>query len=403
MREVPVAAPAHRDPWLIPLAARVQMLRAAPVRVAYYYRWPDASTFRYRCYNTAMALNDLVPGVSASWFFEEDGEQLLDVVKDVDVLVVCRVPYSDQVAQLVAVARRHGTRVVFDVDDYVFDLAIVPEVVKVLDQYEGEPQPAEAMWNWWFAYFARVRRTMELADEVVVTNDFLAARTREVVDLPVHVVPNFMGTDQIAFSRRLVAARDAAGDPDDGTIHLGYFSGTPTHNRDLAIAASSVARLMTRDPSVRLRLVGFLDLTESPLGRVADRIDQVPLTDYLNLQRLIAEVDLSLAPLQDNRFTNCKSELKYFDAAAVAVPSMASPTFTMSAAIEHGVTGLLVRVDEWDEHLDAAVRQHREQGAGPGRAMGRRAFDHAIEAYSPGAMVDRVVDGLGLGAAVRTG
>lgn len=395
MREVPVAAPDYRDPWALSYAERRQMLHAEDVRVAYYYRWPDASTFRYRCYNTAMALNDLVPGVSASWFHESDGVALLDLVKDVDILVVCRVPYSDQVAQLMAVARRFGTRVLFDVDDYVFDLGIVPEVVKTLDQYESDLQAAEHMWNWWFAYFARVRQTMELADEVVVTNDFLADRTREVVSKPVRVIPNFMGPEQIAFSQQLVTARDAAGDPDDGTVHLGYFSGTPTHNRDLALAAGAVARLMRRDESVRLRLVGFLDLGDSPLGGFLDRIDQVPLTDYLDLQRLIAEVDVSLAPLQDNRFTNCKSELKYFDAAAVAVPSIASPTYTMSAAIQDGVTGLLARVDEWDDVLARAVADHR----GAGREMGRRAFEHAITAYSPTAMVGRVTAALGLSPA----
>lgn len=77
------------------------------------------------------------------------------------MLVVCRVPYSDQVARLIAVAKRFGTRVVFDIDDYVFDIAMVPEVVRTLDQYEGTPEPAEHMWNWWFASFARMRQTIE--------------------------------------------------------------------------------------------------------------------------------------------------------------------------------------------------------------------------------------------------
>ena len=49
--------------------------------------------------------------MSASWFWERDGERLLSVAKEADVLVVCRVPYSDQVAQLIAVAKRFGTRV----------------------------------------------------------------------------------------------------------------------------------------------------------------------------------------------------------------------------------------------------------------------------------------------------
>lgn len=393
MYDIPIRSLEYRDPWELTLGERLRMFRAEDTKIAYYYRGPDGSTFRYRCFNTSQAINAHVPGASASWFFERDGDRLLEVVKEADVLVVCRVPYSDQVAQLMAVARRFGTRVLFDIDDYVFDIAMVPEVVKTLDQYEGAIEPAEHMWNWWFASFARMRQTMELADEVVVTNEYLAERTRAVVDRPVRVVPNFMGAEQIEYSRALVAARDAGGRR-DGILHLGYFSGTPTHNRDFALAAGAVARLLRRDDSVRLRLVGFMELRDSPLAGLEDRIDTVPLTNYMELQRLIAETEVNIAPLQDNRFTNCKSELKYFDAAAVGVPTLASPTFTMAAAIDHGVNGLVVRVDEWDEYLAKIVREYDDTG----RAMGRAAYDHAIEAYAPRAMVGRIADVLGLAA-----
>lgn len=397
MRDLSAVAVDYRlDPWDLPFVQRLRMFRAEPVRVAYYYRSPDGSTFRYRCFNTARALNELAPGVSAGWFWERDGERLAEVVREADVLVVCRVPYSDQVAQLVAVARRFGTRVLFDVDDGVFDTGLVPEVVKVLDQYETDPKQSEDMWNWWFGSFARIGQTMRLADEVVVTNDFLAAEARRVVDVPVHVVPNFMGQEQIDYSTRVLAAADAADVRSDGRLHLGYFSGTPTHNRDFAIVASAIARLLRSEPRVRLRLVGYLDLENSPLAEYEDRIDVAGLTNYLNLQRLIAETEVNVAPLQDTRFTNCKSELKYFDAAAVAVPTLASPTFTMARAIEHDVTGFLVRVDEWDHYLRRIVDEYDEHG----REMGRAAHADALARYSPKAMVGTILKELGLPAVV---
>ena len=237
---------------------------------------------------------------------------------------------------------------------------------------------------------------MDLADEVIVTNDYLADRTREVLDKPVRIVPNFMGNEQIAYSRGLVAARAAAGRTGDGFLHVGYFSGTPTHNRDFAIAAGAVARLLRADAAARLRVVGYLELKDSPLSGLEDRIDVVPLTNYMDLQRLIAETEINLAPLQDNRFTNCKSELKYFDAAAVAIPTLASPTFTMANAIRHGVNGVLARVDEWDEQLGDLVGSYRERGV----AMGEAAFEHAMSTYSPSAMAPAVVAALGVDAEV---
>jgi glycosyltransferase involved in cell wall biosynthesis len=249
------------------------------------------------------------------------------------------------------------------------------------------------MWNWWFAAFARMRQAMDFADEIIVTNTYLAERTREVIDKPVRIVPNFMGAEQIEYSRALVAAREASGSRRDGNLHLGYFSGTPTHNRDFAIAAGAVARLLRTDERIRLRLVGYLQLKDSPLSGLEDQIDVVAPTNYMELQRLIAETEVNIAPLQDNRFTNCKSELKYFDAAAVAIPTLASPTYTMTNAIDQGVTGMLVRVDEWDAALQAIVSDYDNVGA----PMGRAAYEHAIEGYSPTAMLGRLVEALDLG------
>ncbi len=382
----------YRDPWLLPLVDRLRMFRAESVKVAYYYRSPDASTFRYRCFNTASAVNEHIPGVSASWFWRSDGDVLLSVVREADVLVVCRVPYDDVVARLIAAARQFGVRVVFDVDDYVFDTAMVPEVVTTLDQHETEPTSAEAMWMHWFATFARVRSTLDLADEVVVTNEYLAERTRAVVDKPVHIVPNFMGAEQIEYSEALADARAGGLPTADGFLHLGYFSGTPSHNRDFAIVAGALARLMRDEPTVRLRLVGYLDPAFTALSGLEDRIEVVPLTSYMNLQRLLAQTEVNLAPLQDNGFTNCKSELKYFDAAVVGAPTLASPTFTMSRAIAQGVNGLLVRVEEWDEYLRFIVDECYDQAV----LMGNAAREHAVAAYSPAAMAGRIVSALSL-------
>ena len=81
----------------------------------------------------------------------------------------------------------------------------------------------------------------------------------------------------------------------------------------------------------------------------------MPLQDFINLQRSIAEVEINIAPLQDNVFTNCKSDLKFFEAAICGTITLASPTFAFRKAIEHGRTGFLVAPHEWDEALHQAV------------------------------------------------
>ena len=73
--------------------------------------------------------------------------------------------------------------------------------------------------------------------------------------------------------------------------------------------------------------------------RYRDRIEFYPLQDFMNFQRLIAEVEINIAPLQDNTFTNCKSELKFFEAAICGTLTLATPTFSFRNSIVHGTTG----------------------------------------------------------------
>ena len=67
----------------------------------------------------------------------------------------------------------------------------------------------------------------------------------------------------------------------------------------------------------------------------------------MNLQLALANVDLNIAPLQDNVFTNCKSELKYFEAAAAGTVTIASPTYAFRNSIVDGVNGFFASPIDW--------------------------------------------------------
>jgi glycosyltransferase involved in cell wall biosynthesis len=82
------------------------------------------------------------------------------------------------------------------------------------------------------------------------------------------------------------------------------------------------------------------------------RIQTVPLVDFMELQRLMAQVDVNIAPLVNNGFTNCKSELKYFEAAIVDTITLATPTYTFANAIENGKNGFLCTPGQWFDTLE---------------------------------------------------
>ena len=145
----------------------------------------------------------------------------------------------------------------------------------------------------------------------------------------------------------------------DGPVTVGYFSGTPSHQHDFAIVTGALCRLLDRDPDVRFRIGGFMD-DIGELAGFGDRVERLPLHDWVNLQRLIAEVEVNIAPLQENMFTNCKSELKFFVAAVVGTWTVATPTSTFAAAMEDDRAGRLCDAYDWDVALDEAVGLARD-------------------------------------------
>ena len=129
---------------------------------------------------------------------------------------------------------------------------------------------------------------------------------------------------------------------------------------------------------MKLRIVGFLGVTGG-IEKFGSRVELYPLQDPINLQRLIAEVEINISPLQNNLFTNCKSELKYFEAAITGTITVATPTYSFSRAIVDGENGFLAKAFDWEDKLRAAC----EVVDNPARyaAMAERGFDLAERRY----------------------
>ncbi len=344
---------AYADPWHQPLPERLAAMARGRQRVAYFYGKPDSSTFRYRAYNMVQALerspDDAVRG---GYFFRHDLDHLEEIAELADVLVVCREGYDHGLAALMARFRSRGKRVLFDIDDFVFNTDFTHLLMDTLCVDKRQPE----FWRFWFSMMASLGATAKRCDGSITTNDHLARLLRDFTGHEVTVVPNFMNQAQLTLSAAVFEEKQTRHFRGDDAIVFGYFSGSPSHQHDFAIVEPALCRLMERDPRVRLLMVGYIEPGPA-LQRWAARIDRQPMHDFVNLQHLIGSVEYNLMPLQANAFTDSKSALKYFEAAAVGTVSIASPSFNYAAAIRHGHTGLLARAHEWERMLDQALAQ----------------------------------------------
>jgi glycosyltransferase involved in cell wall biosynthesis len=351
MFSIDIPAVDYPDPWTESFTDRLTRLGQGSQHVAYFYPRPDSSTFRYRVLNMIEALAETSGSVGASWFSAAELSHLEAIVERADVVVICRCGYSVAFAKLVARVRAQGKRVLYDIDDLVFDGQYVQVLLNTLDQPTGE-----AELDFWYAYVGRNGALMRLCDGVILTNEYLAERVQQFCGLPIAIIPNFMNRAQLGHSAKILDSKRASGFARDGCVHIGYFSGSPTHRRDFAIIEDAILGLMDSDPRIVLRVVGVLELGDC-FARFGDRVEIFPFQNILNLQRLIGEVEINVVPLQDNVFTNCKSELKVFEASAVGTISIASPVFTLCRAIRDEITGFVTPAHRWRKTLARAITQ----------------------------------------------
>ncbi|MGA1775139.1 MAG: glycosyltransferase, partial [Nitriliruptoraceae bacterium] len=269
----------------------------------------DPFTTRYRVSNLSAALRR--HGLRAS-VVPSDGFDAAQL-ESCGTVVLCRVAWDNTVAAEVARLRASGTRIVFDIDDLVFD----PSRVGLTAPGPNQVAPRRHL-------FGRYRETLLEADAVTVSTTPL---------------------------------RDA-GAP--AAIRIAYLSGTATHVQDVREMSEALAEVLRAHPEAELHVVGPVEL---PTALDGLRVVRHPLQRYHDLFDLLATMDVNLAPLElENDFTDGKSELKLFEAALLGVPTVASPTRPYAAAIDHGRTGMLAATaDQWGRALaeltgDAALR-----------------------------------------------
>jgi glycosyltransferase involved in cell wall biosynthesis len=315
-------------------------------------------------------------GFEARWMAAEPVGP--DDLRGLRVVVLWRVPHGQHVKGIIELCRAQGTLVVFDVDDLMFrpELAVIEIIDGIRSQNFSELQTA--------AFFTMIGRTLTASDVVTCPTEELAHEARRL-GRPACVMPNGFDEAGHAVARRARAAWAREG---DDLLRIGYASGSRTHQRDFAVAAAAVARVLREVPQARLVLFrdnfngdGLVLIDEFAEFRdLADRIEWRQMVPIAELPAELARFAVNIAPLEaDNPFCEAKSELKYFEAALAGVPTVASPAGPFRRAITEGVTGFLAgSADEWYAALSRLLADATLRGR-----VAQAAYHDALAHYGP--------------------
>lgn len=205
---------------------------------------------------------------------------------------------------------RKKQRLVADYDDLVFDVSAVRETPAVCDRGEDPTHIARGL--------AANAEIGAMFDHCSASTVPLAEKISEVLGKNAVVVHNALDPLYTGIARVLVRSRSTP------RFNIGYFAGTASHNRDLALVAQQIADYLAENPTRTMLLFGPVAIPQE-LRSFAHRIVTRKVVSFYEMPVEIRTCHMVLGPLTDTVFARCKSGLKFFEAGALGTAVAATP------------------------------------------------------------------------------
>ena len=227
-------------------------------------------------------------------------------------------------ARPIRLFKSKGIPVIVDYDDDFYELPKNHVAYNSLGQ--GNPKAAKEM-----------QAIVEMADAIVVSTDVLKERFEQRYGRKINVIYNGWNSDNPNWNK-------ATGYNKKNRIAIGW-SGTATHHSDFQLVTKALQVTLEKNPDVMLIISGDPDIYKLfSTSRENQKLFISPVS-YDRYPLVIGLFDILIAPLQENKFNQAKSEIKLVDAGAKRIPWIASPSCSY---LKWGVGGSYAsNMDEW--------------------------------------------------------
>ncbi|EAQ53099.1 glycosyltransferase [Vibrio sp. 10N.222.46.B3] len=263
------------------------------------------------------------------------------------VVIFYRVPSTDTVLALIEECKRLNVKTFWEVDDLIFNEAILAESKTVSDlSSEVRTQVLEGANSY--------KQALLACDMAIASTSGLAESMNAEGVENVFILENCLDSETLQLANEILKSSEKK-QKIDNKIRIVYGSGTSTHNIDFEEAASSIAKVLRENSQVIFRIIGLLELPSSFDGLDA-QVERFELCSYSEYLRLLSECDISIAPLEKYIFNEAKSNIKYIEASIVKLPSVSSPLSAFIDVIDDGVNGYIASDQvEWFDKLTKLV------------------------------------------------
>lgn len=164
---------------------------------------------------------------------------------------------------------------------------------------------------------------LEAFDKIIVSTRTLADVIRRFKPTAeVTVLPNFIPSSLLNIYENNSFYQKVR---PKGTI--GYFAGTASHNKDILVVLEPLHRVLVENPSFTLLVVGPVNIPNALIA--LPNVVANPVVNYMRLPSLMQFCETVIAPLEISLFNDCKSRVKFLEAALSGCRLIATPITDM--------------------------------------------------------------------------
>ena len=240
-----------------------------------------------------------------------------------------------EIENIVKRARKEKIALVYSLDDNLLDL----------NKYKS-----------WYSHPTADEKTiirflLREADAVLVSTQKLYDRVKKF-NQNITIIDNNLDEKIIPFGERKMKH--------NREIRIGYM-GTFTHDDDFREILPAVIKINKRFNNIKFEIVGALSdarlLRSIPNINVLNIKNNYEYIKFWNWSKQNIFWDIAIAPLKLNEFTECKSDIKFLDYAALKTPGIFTSTPGYKYSVIHKYNGILVenQTSAWIDALELLI------------------------------------------------
>lgn len=320
---------------------------------------PKNSTSFYRCDIPVEQLN--LNGYKADVvYYKYLSKELIQNSKHI---IWYRLGLSKEIESYVNYAKSLGKKIIFSVDDLVFDIDSVNEQSWLQIMHEADKRK-------FLFEVENMSKFMSLSDFGISSTAYLSTEMRQYIKGKIYILKN-------GFAQSSLRVGEQNSDWRTTTWNFGFFSGSETHDENFNLIKGDLLKLLSEFPQMKLHVGGRLEIPQE-FKVYKDQIIKYGFSSFDDYLKKVSFCAIILVPLVDNRHNRCKSEIRAIQAGLVKRTVITSNTPVYSDLIDDNVGFLVKDTSDWYKIMKNAISDENNA-----REKGKNLYKKIISIYDP--------------------